>query len=104
MALTAVTAGKGFGLNRAVLLLVDKERQNLRGYFAVGPRSPQEAARILALSLNYSRLGQRVLAGKADSATTGSVALTLDEPNVPDAMPSELSLRDRWMIGPLASR
>ncbi len=46
MALTAVTAGKGFGLNRAILLLVDKERQNLRGYFAVGPRSREDAARI----------------------------------------------------------
>jgi signal transduction histidine kinase len=46
MALTAVTAGKGFGLNRAILLLVDKEGKNLKGYFAVGPRSPQEAGRI----------------------------------------------------------
>jgi len=46
MALTAVTAGKGFGLNRAILLLVDKDRQNLKGYFAVGPRSLEEAAHI----------------------------------------------------------
>ena len=46
MALTAITAGKGFGLNRAILLLVDKERQNLNGYFAVGPRSPEDAGRI----------------------------------------------------------
>lgn len=46
MALTAVTAGKGFGLNRAILLLVDKERQNLNGYFAVGPREREEASRI----------------------------------------------------------
>jgi hypothetical protein len=46
MALTAVTAGKGFGLNRAILLLVDKERQHLKGHFAVGPRSAQDAARI----------------------------------------------------------
>ncbi|BCR06415.1 histidine kinase [Desulfuromonas versatilis] len=46
MALTAVTAGQGFGLNRAILLLVDKERQNLKGYFAVGPRRREEAGRI----------------------------------------------------------
>jgi len=46
MALTAVTAGKGFGLNRAILLLVDKEQRHLRGHFAVGPRNPQDAARI----------------------------------------------------------
>jgi signal transduction histidine kinase len=45
-ALTAVTAGKGFGLNRAILLLVDKDRQSLKGYFAVGPRSKEDAARI----------------------------------------------------------
>jgi signal transduction histidine kinase len=46
MTLTAVTAGKGFGLNRAILLLVDKSRQNLKGYFAVGPRHGEDAARI----------------------------------------------------------
>ncbi len=46
MALTAVTAGKGFGLNRAILLLVDKERQNLKGYFALGPRRREEAGPI----------------------------------------------------------
>ncbi len=46
MALTAVTAGEGFGLNRAILLLVDKERQNLKGHFAVGPRRREDAARI----------------------------------------------------------
>jgi len=46
MALTAITAGKGFGLNRAILMLVDKERQNLNGYFALGPRSPEDAGRI----------------------------------------------------------
>lgn len=46
MALTAVTSGKGFGLNRAILLLVDPERQQLKGYFAVGPRRLEEANRI----------------------------------------------------------
>lgn len=46
MALTAVTSGKGFGLNRAILLLVDPEQQKLRGHFAVGPRRREEANRI----------------------------------------------------------
>ncbi len=46
MALTAVTAGKGFGLNRAILLLVDKERQKLKGYFGVGPRYREDAGPI----------------------------------------------------------
>lgn len=46
MALTAITAGKGFGLNRAILLLVDKDRQHLKGHIAVGPRNREEAGRI----------------------------------------------------------
>ncbi|MDY0267935.1 ATP-binding protein [Trichloromonas sp.] len=46
MALTAITAGKGFGLNRAILLLVDKDRQTLKGHIAVGPRNREEAGRI----------------------------------------------------------
>lgn len=46
MALTAVTAGKGYGLNRAILLLVDEEHNLLEGYLAVGPRKPEEAWRI----------------------------------------------------------
>lgn len=42
-ALTAITAGKGFGMNRAFLLLSDKERRYLKGYLGVGPRNYQEA-------------------------------------------------------------
>lgn len=43
VALTAFTAGKGFGMNRAFLLLTDKDRRFLRGTLAVGPRDYQEA-------------------------------------------------------------
>lgn len=46
VAMTAITAGKGFGLNRAFLLLTDEERQNLMGYLGVGPRTYQEAWQI----------------------------------------------------------
>ncbi len=46
IAMTAITAGKGFGLNRAFLLLTDEERRNLTGYLGVGPRSYQEAWQI----------------------------------------------------------
>ncbi len=46
VALTAITAGKGFGMNRAFLLLADKERRFLRGYMGVGPRDSQEAWKI----------------------------------------------------------
>lgn len=43
VALTAITAGKGFGMNRAFLLLSDKERSNLQGFLAIGPRNYEEA-------------------------------------------------------------
>jgi len=43
VAMTAITAGKGFGMNRAFLLMADKERQTLRGYLGIGPRNMEEA-------------------------------------------------------------
>jgi hypothetical protein len=46
VAMTAITSGKGFGLNRAFLLLTDEEKRNLKGYLGVGPRSYQEAWQI----------------------------------------------------------
>lgn len=39
VAMTAITAGKGFGMNRAFLLLTDKSQHNL----GIGPRNLQEA-------------------------------------------------------------
>jgi hypothetical protein len=43
VALTAITSGKGFGMNRAFLLMTDKERQYLKGYLGMGPRDHEEA-------------------------------------------------------------
>ncbi|GFO60860.1 histidine kinase [Geomonas silvestris] len=43
VAMTAITAGKGFGMNRAFLLMTDKERRNIRGYLGVGPKNYEEA-------------------------------------------------------------
>jgi len=45
VAMTAITAGKGFGMNRAFLLMTDKERRNIRGYLGVGPKDYEEAWR-----------------------------------------------------------
>jgi hypothetical protein len=45
-AMTAITAGKGFGMNRAFLLMTDRERKELVGYLGVGPRDYEEAWRI----------------------------------------------------------
>lgn len=44
VALTAITAGKGFGMNRAFLLLTDRDRALLKGYLAIGPRNLEEAS------------------------------------------------------------
>ncbi len=44
VALTAITAGKGFGMNRAFLLLADREAGMLKGYLAIGPRNLEEAS------------------------------------------------------------
>ncbi len=46
VALTAITAGKGFGMNRAFLLMTDKERKNLQGYLGIGPKNYEEAWQI----------------------------------------------------------
>ncbi|GFE62226.1 sensor histidine kinase [Geobacter sp. AOG2] len=43
VALTAITAGRGFGMNRAFLLMVDHKREHLQGYLAIGPRNYEEA-------------------------------------------------------------
>ena len=46
VALTAITAGKGFGLNRAFLLLCDREAGILKGYLGIGPRNLDEASHV----------------------------------------------------------
>jgi len=45
VAMTAITAGKGFGMNRAFLLMTDKERRHIKGYLGVGPKDYEEAWR-----------------------------------------------------------
>ncbi len=44
--LTCVTAGQALGFNRAVLLMVDRDRNVIEGKMGVGPGSADEAARI----------------------------------------------------------
>jgi len=46
VAMTAITSGKGFGMNRAFLLMTDRERKYLVGHLGVGPRNYEEAWRI----------------------------------------------------------
>ncbi len=46
VAMTAITSGKGFGMNRAFLLMTDRDRRYLVGHLGVGPRNYEEAWRI----------------------------------------------------------
>ncbi|MEW6054649.1 MAG: PAS domain S-box protein [Nitrospirota bacterium] len=46
MVLTAVTMGDGLGFNRAILFLVDEEKNVLKGAMGVGPASHEEAFHI----------------------------------------------------------
>lgn len=46
VAMTAITSGKGFGMNRAFLLMVDREKNSLVGHLGVGPKDYEEAWRI----------------------------------------------------------
>ncbi|NTW87987.1 MAG: GAF domain-containing sensor histidine kinase [Desulfobulbaceae bacterium] len=46
VALTAITAGKGFGMNRAFLLLTDRKAGMLSGYLGIGPRNIEEASQV----------------------------------------------------------
>ncbi|HYQ48071.1 MAG TPA: PAS domain S-box protein [Thermodesulfovibrionales bacterium] len=46
MVLTAVTMSDGMGFNRAILFLVNEERQTLKGVMGVGPATPEEAWKI----------------------------------------------------------
>jgi signal transduction histidine kinase len=43
VAMTAITSGKGFGMNRAFLLITDRERKYLVGHLGVGPKNYEEA-------------------------------------------------------------
>lgn len=62
VALTAITAGKGFGMNRAFLLLADRDAGMLRGYLAIGPRNLEEASQtwneIISNDLDLKTLAQ----------------------------------------------
>jgi PAS domain S-box-containing protein len=55
MVLTAVTMGNGLGFNRAILFLVDEEKNILKGAMGVGPMNPMDAGQI------WERLGKKTL-------------------------------------------
>jgi len=71
VALTAITAGKGFGMNRAFLLLTNKERTLLQGHLAIGPRHLEEASQlwgeIASSDMDLKTLAQNFRANKLNS-------------------------------------
>lgn len=46
VAMTAITSGKGFGLNRAFLLMHNRVNERLEGYLGIGPKNYEEAWKI----------------------------------------------------------
>ena len=71
VALTAITAGKGFGMNRAFLLLCDREAGILRGHLGIGPANRDEASHvwgeIVQNDLNLQALSQNFRQNKLSS-------------------------------------
>lgn len=71
VALTAITAGKGFGMNRAFLLLCDREEGMLNGYLGLGPRNLEEATlvwnEILQNDMDLQTLAQNFRVNKLSS-------------------------------------
>lgn len=55
MVLTAVTMGDGLGFNRAMLFLLDEEKNSLRGAVGVGPSSHEEAWEIWSRLTNEQK-------------------------------------------------
>ena len=62
--LTAVTAREGCGFNRAFLFLLNRDKGELVGRYAVGPSSPEEAGRI------WSELASEKINSFADALKT----------------------------------
>ena len=101
VALTAITAGKGFGMNRAFLLLADRETGTLKGYLAIGPRNLEEASQtwneILSNDMDLKTLAQNFRLNKL-SAERAKFHDILEQLTVP------LSHHDHIVIKALGSK
>lgn len=82
--LTCVTAGPGFGFNRAILFMLDEENAALEEKLYIGPASTEEAYRI------WSEIGEQTIEEYLDQA--------------PQQVSSqEVSVEDRFMRVPVDS-
>ncbi len=88
--LTCVTAGTALGFNRAILLLVERDRDTLEGRMGVGPSSQEEVAQIWSalarrnptvddILADYDRLEDPAEAPL--SRAVRQVQIPLDDPN-----------------------
>lgn len=74
MVLTAVTIGDGLGFNRAMLFLVDRDQQLLKGAMGVGPSSHEEAWEIWSkISIEQKNLDAMIEEITNDAFTRGSL-------------------------------
>jgi signal transduction histidine kinase len=65
LVLTCATSGQALGFNRAILLMVNKAKNRLEGRLAVGPKDPEDAARIWQ-SMNEEGKSFKQLLNEAD--------------------------------------
>lgn len=82
--LTCVTAGPGFGFNRAILFMLDEENMDLEEKLHIGPASTEEAHRI------WSEIGEQTIEEYLDKAPR-------------QASYAEVSVADRFMRIPVDS-
>jgi len=59
--LTGVTIGGGLGFNRAILFMVDEKEDVLKGVFAIGPDTPEEAQKMWEIQPSAGSLRERIL-------------------------------------------
>jgi len=98
--LTGVTAGEGFGFNRAFLFLVDDEAGILEGKIAMGPSDREEAGRI------WSTLGARKASLremlKSYQSATGREDVRVNE--IVDSLKIPLADKDHLLIRALSGK
>lgn len=101
VALTAITAGKGFGMNRAFLLLTNKERTHLTGHLAIGPRHLEEASHlwdeVARSDMDLKSLAQNFRTNKLSSERAKFH-------DILQKLTVELSMRDNLLIKALEAK
>lgn len=98
--MACVTSGEAIGFNRAFLLLLDEEQQELRGTVAVGPSSGEEAMRIWTSleRVSLEDVLRRAVEDAQQEPASGSLAARIRGFSVP--LDPERSLLARAVLSP----